>query len=144
MLQAAPIQANATAIDAGMVDSHAGIEPDRLPNSAPIASPSNGMIKPVTVEDTALDGGRSHQEQATSAPVRARKPAKPRAKTQRWELSQQMAARDHTGVLVVDHDSEDGLATLETENRRLKRLVVAKLRDENKRLESMLRRFSDA
>ncbi len=144
MLQAAPVQGTATAIDAGMVDSHAGIEPDRLPNSAPIASPSNGMIKPVTVEDTAFDGGRSREEQATSAPARARKPTKPRAKTQRSELSRQMAALDHTSVLVVDYDPEDGLAALEAENRRLKRLVVAKLRGENKRLESMLRRFTGA
>lgn len=143
-LQAAPVQANAAAVDAGMVDSRAGIEPDRSPNNPAIASPSNAMIKPITFENTAFDGGRSREEQAPSAPARARKPTKPRAKTQRSELSRQMAALDHTGVLVVDHDSEDGLAALEAENRRLKRLVVAKLRDENKRLESMLRRFSGA
>jgi hypothetical protein len=132
------------AIDAGMVDSRAGTKPDRSPNSPPISSLANGMITPVTAENTAFDGGRSRQEQPTSAPARARKFAKPRAKTQRSELSQQMAALDHTTVLVVDHASEDGLAALEAENRRLKQLLVAKLRDENKRLESMLRRFSGA
>lgn len=143
-LQAAPVQGNATAIDAGMIDSRAQIEPDRLPNNPPVASPSNGMITPVTVEETAFDGGRSHKGRGTSAPARARKPAKPRAKTQRLELSRQTAALDHTRLLVVDYDSEEGLAALEAENRRLKRLVVAKLRDENNWLESMLRRFSDA
>ncbi|MBY5766694.1 hypothetical protein HFO06_26950 [Rhizobium leguminosarum] len=144
LLQAAPVQGNATAIDAGMIESCGGSEPNRLPNSPPIASPSNGMIKPVAVQNTAFDGGLSHQEQATSARTRARKPSKPRAKTQRLELSRQTAALDHTSVLVVDYDSEEGLAALEAENRRLKRLVVAKLRDENKWLESMLRRFIGA
>jgi hypothetical protein len=140
LLQAAPEKTDATAIDVGTVDSRAGTEPDRLPNRPTIASPSNGMIKSVTVEKADFDGGRSHQEQATSAP--ARKPAKPRAKTQRLELSRQTAALGETSVLVVNYDSEEGLAALEAENRRLKRLVVAKLRDENKWLESMLRRFS--
>ncbi|TBB15011.1 hypothetical protein ELH48_36235 (plasmid) [Rhizobium ruizarguesonis] len=142
LLQAAAVQVNATAIDAGMIDSRAGTEPNRLPNSPPIASPSNEMIKPVAVQNTDFDDGRSHQEQATSAPARARKPSKPRTKTQRLELSRQTAALDRTSVLVVDYASEEGLAALEAENRRLKRLVVAKLRDENKRLESMLRRLA--
>lgn len=81
LVQAAAVQGNATAIDAGMIDSRAGTEPNRLPNSPPNASPSNEMIKPVAVQNADFDDGRSHQEQATSAPARARNPSKPRAKT---------------------------------------------------------------
>jgi hypothetical protein len=46
--------------------------------------------------------------------------------------------------LSVQHGSDEDLAALEAENRHLKRLLLMRLREENDRLNSMLRRLGGA
>ncbi len=88
--------------------------------------------------------GRLLTKQPPLASTRAPKPhAKPKAKTPQQRMSIRRAVLDHYGNQSVEYGLDDELVTLEAENRHLKRLMVIKLREENDRLNSMLRRFGN-
>lgn len=136
-----PVLENIDAVEPG-INSDAQVEPDGLPQSPTTNSLPNEASEPAAVEHDALDDRLSSPEQPTSASARTPKyRAKPRAKTQRSDIPARPAVLDHRRNPSVQYGSEEELATLYAENRHLKRLMIVKLRAENDRLKSILRRF---
>jgi len=130
------------AVESVVVASKAQVNADRSPGNPTGMSLPEKYIEPIPVEDNPRDGGPTVQEQPASAPTRALKSrATPRAKTPRSRIPRGPVLLEHRRDSSVQHGSEEELAALAAENRHLKRLMVMKLREENDRLKSMLRRF---
>ncbi|MBX4898864.1 hypothetical protein [Rhizobium bangladeshense] len=129
-------------VESIVVASNAQVDVDRSPDT-PTAMPSpEKYVEPIAVEDNPLDGGPCVQEQPASAATRTLKSrATTRAKTPRSQMKRGPVLLEHRSDSFVQHGSEKELAALEAENRHLKRLMIMKLREENDRLKSMLRRF---
>ncbi|NEI45409.1 hypothetical protein GR199_32740 [Rhizobium leguminosarum] len=128
-----------------ILEDNAWLEPEVVTSDAhadtgglsTVSSSPNKTIEPVGVDDSAFEKSLSSQERPTSASVRSR----PRAKTRRLDIADGPTGLDHRLGPSMLCDSDEELAALDAENRHLKRLLVVKLREENDRLESMLRRF---
>ncbi len=120
-----------------ITSSDAQLEADGpLGNRITKSAPNDPAIDPAVVEHNAFDAPFS-QEQPTSAPVRLPKSGmKSRARRQPADVSERPGMLDHD----AQYDPDEELAALEAENRQLKRLMLVKLRQENDKLKSMLRR----
>ncbi|MGV1963804.1 hypothetical protein [Rhizobium rhizogenes] len=106
---------------------------------------NDGGIEPVAIEGNAFNAGPLVQEERTSVPSRApRSRAKLRTKGRSPGTTECAAVLGYRRDPSVQSGSEDELAAVEAENRRLKRLMIVKLREENDRLKSALRRFWSA
>ena len=144
--QVPSVLTNVAAIKPVEAASDAQIDVDGAPGSSTAMSSSHeAPIEPVTVESNGINAASSAQKQPTSTPARASKSrAKPRARTQHARIPERPARLDRRRDSFVPHASEEELTALEAENRRLKRLMVVRLREENDRLKVMLRRFGGA
>ena len=130
------------AVESVVVASNAKVGAERSPGSPIATSLPEKDIEPIAVEDNPLDGGPPVQEQPASAPTRAQKSrATPRETAPRSHIPQGPVLLKHSRGSSIQHGSEEELAALAAENRHLKRLMAMKLREENDRLKSMLRRF---
>ncbi|MBX5205966.1 MULTISPECIES: hypothetical protein [unclassified Rhizobium] len=74
------------------------------------------------------------------APAASRLTAVASVQTEPASIPAMTPVNDHQTRLQPDNHMDD-LSALDAENRRLKRLLIAKLRDENRALQTMLRRF---
>ena len=128
----------ADAVEPAVVTSHASVDVERSPDSPDAMSLPDKAAEPIAGEHYTVDGGPSAQEQSASVPTGT---AKSRATTRRSRIPQVPVLLQHPRDLSVQHGSDEDLAALEAENRHLKRLLVMRLREENDRLKSMLRRF---
>ncbi|AGS25093.1 hypothetical protein REMIM1_PE00001 (plasmid) [Rhizobium etli bv. mimosae str. Mim1] len=124
-----------------VVTSHASVDVERSPGSPDAMSLPDKAAEPIAGEHYTVGGGPSAQEQTASVSTGT---PKARATTRRSRLSQSAALPQQHRDLSVQHGSVEDLAALEAENRHLKRLLVMRLREENDRLNSMLRRFGGA
>ncbi len=75
-----------------------------------------------------------------STPAASRRTAVASVQTEPASIPARTPVNDRQARLQPDNHMDD-LSALEAENRRLKRLLIAKLRDENRALQTMLRRF---
>lgn len=103
--------------------------------------PAKEEMEQVAARDTSIDKGPSLQQPLNSTPPRVPS-VRPRA--QRSGTAGRLIGTDHRNGLSAQDGSDEELASLEAENRHLRRLLVARLREENDRLQSMLGRFGGA
>lgn len=129
------------AVEPAVVTSHASVDVQRFPGSSDAMSLPDKAAEQIAGEHYTVDGGPSAQEQPSSVPTGT---AKSRARTRRSQIPPVPVLLQHPRDLSVQHGSDEDLAALEDENRQLKRLLVMRLREENDRLKSMLRRFGGA
>ncbi|MBB4526846.1 hypothetical protein GGE62_006960 [Rhizobium leguminosarum] len=109
----------------------AGILPDGL-GAAKRELPSEAAATEKSVEPT--------PRQRRTASVSRRTVVAP-VQTEPASIPAMTPVNDRQARLQPDNDMDD-LSALDAENRRLKRLLIAKLRDENRALRAMLRRFA--
>ncbi|GAA3102351.1 hypothetical protein GCM10010520_54350 [Rhizobium viscosum] len=140
-------QAPSALEDVAAVEPGAGIPVAQVDADGPsgsstaTSSRNESPIGLVAIEDNVLDVLPSSQDQPTLTPVRAPKPrARIRASTLRSDVPE---AFDELPCPSKHPGSQEELAALEAENHHLKRLMVVKLREENEKLKSMLRRVMD-
>ncbi len=93
----------------------------------------------------ALSSQQEAFEDTAANPIPFKTSPTGKASISRWRLKTNLppaASASSTDLIVAEQAAlTDELHTLETENRHLKRLMIAKLRAENARLRSMLHRF---
>lgn len=131
----------ADAVEPAVVTLHASVDVERSPGNPDAMSSPDKAAEPIAGEHYTVDGGPSAQEQTASVSTGT---SKSRATTRRSRLSQSPVLPQQHRDLSVQQGSDEDLAALEAENRHLKRLLVMRLREENERLNSMLRRFGGA
>lgn len=129
------------AVEPAVVTSHASVDVERSPGNPDAMSLPDKAAEPIASEHYTVDGGPSAQEQTASVSTGT---SKSRATTRRSRLPQSPVLPQQHRDLSVQHGSDEDLAALEAENRHLKRLLLMRLREENDRLNSMLRRLGGA
>lgn len=129
------------AVEPGAGTPAAQTDTDGPPGSS-TATSSQGerSIEPAAIGNNAFDDLSSFLDQPTLTPA-PKSRARTRARTLRSDVPETVdelsGPSEHPG-------SQEELAALEAENRHLKRLMVVKLREENEKLKSMLRRLMGA
>ncbi len=103
--------------------------------------PAKEEMEQVAVQDTSIDKRPSLQQRPSS--TRPRVP-RVRPRPQRSGTAGRLIGTNHRNGPSAQNGSDEELASLEAENRHLRRLLIARLREENDRLRSMLERFGGA
>lgn len=130
---------DAAAVEPRVVASAAQVDADGPSGSFIVTSSRNESLIEPAIVDNAFDRLPSSQDQSTLMPA-PKSRARSRAAMLRSDVPKALDKlpdpSEHPGM-------QDELAALEAENCHLKRLMVVKLRDENEKLKSMLRRVMD-
>lgn len=117
----------------------AAIEDHLRAPAGPILGDGDGVfLKGLPRELPAVGAPVVHDDRRTAGDAKSSNSSSTRSKrapVQEW------TAADACFEMSGPRDDEEDLVVLEAENRRLKRLVIVKLRQENAKLRSMLRRF---
>ncbi|OOO28492.1 hypothetical protein [Rhizobium hidalgonense] len=125
-----------------------------VPSLDLLAAPEHNPQKPpagilpdgIGVAKQELSSGAATEKPVAPAPRHRRTPAASKrtavasVQTEPASIPAMTPVDDHQAKLQPDSQMDD-LSALDAENRRLKRLLLAKLRDENRALQAMLRRF---
>lgn len=124
---------------ASLQEPHAAIEDHLHAPASPIVGDGNGVsLKGVPSELSAIAAPAVHDHRRTESDAKSSNRSPMRGK--RAPIQQRTVA-DGCFEFSQPRDDEEDLVALDAENRRLKRLVIIKLRQENDTLRSMLRRF---
>lgn len=106
-------------------------------------TPASHNMSSKAISDPVLTEKRrtpKEPQAAEQTAVRLAKEIKPKPKTIPRK-GRDESRRRQAALVTVNHDISDELATLEAENRKLKRLMIIRLRQENSFLKSKLSRF---
>ncbi|NRP75541.1 hypothetical protein ILFOPFJJ_06464 [Ensifer psoraleae] len=123
------------------VDPNPRFEVDNTGKDAepPVASTDNPEVKASTLHEPSPQASDAVVEIQEAPPISQRR-ARPK-RQKRLEFTPIDVHEDKTGQTLERLISSDELAALEVENRRLKNLLAARLREQNLQLNKMLERF---
>ncbi|NTF91411.1 hypothetical protein G6L46_30035 [Agrobacterium rhizogenes] len=132
------------AADPDVAAIFAQVEIKGLPAPPNTSSLNEGHIEPVVIEGKVFAAPFVQEERTLAPPQAPRSRAKPRTKRRSPDTTERPAVQGYRRGPSVLPGFEEELAAIEAENRRLKRLLIVKLREENDRLKFALRRFGGA